>query len=187
MCSHGDTSPQTVKCCTHGSGVGGLHQTLDEMSFERGPWYPASNGDYEAIRRYLDKGGDPSVIDTAGYTPLHYAARNGYGNIAEALLGKGASVNAGTKASDSTPLHRACLSGNVSIVRLLLKHRAQPSLADTDGKLPIHVAAGKEFTEVCRLLLECNPECLTVKDKKGKVARDYIKETSSLELRRLLR
>ena len=70
MCSHGDTSPQTVKCCTHGSGVGGLHQTLDEMSFERGPWYPASNGDYEAIRRYLDKGGDPSVIDTAGYTPL---------------------------------------------------------------------------------------------------------------------
>ena len=69
-----DADDDSHHCCNHSSGsyigVGGVHQTLDEMNFTRGPWSPASTGDLPAIKKYLEKGGEPSVRDSAGYTPL---------------------------------------------------------------------------------------------------------------------
>ena len=58
-------------CSSHGGGgVGGVFQTIKEMDFDRGPWTAAANGDLEAITKYLDKGGEPNVRDSSGYTPL---------------------------------------------------------------------------------------------------------------------
>ena len=58
-------------CSSHGGGgVGGVFQTIKEMDFDRGPWTAAANGDLEAITKYLDKGGEPNVCDSSGYTPL---------------------------------------------------------------------------------------------------------------------
>ena len=58
-------------CSQHGgAGVGGVFQTLKEMDFERGPWTAAADGDVEAITKYLNKGGEPNVTDSSGYTPL---------------------------------------------------------------------------------------------------------------------
>lgn len=55
--------------CSHG-GIGGVHQTLAEMDFDKGPWNAASTGDLPSIVKYLDKGGPPSLRDSAGYTAL---------------------------------------------------------------------------------------------------------------------
>ena len=59
-------------CCSDhgGSGVGGVYQTLNEMDFARGPWNAAASGDEDVICKYLNKGGDPNLSDSSGYTAL---------------------------------------------------------------------------------------------------------------------
>lgn len=49
--------------------------------------------------------------DNAGYTALHYAARNGYVDICKILLEYGADIDALTKSAQATPLHKAAASG----------------------------------------------------------------------------
>ena len=48
----------------------------------------------EAVKKYLDRDGDMNAKDERGYTPLLYAARFGWKEIAELLIAKGADVNA---------------------------------------------------------------------------------------------
>ena len=45
-------------------------QSLSEMDFERGIWQAALNGDVSRVRKFLDKGTDPSSRDGLGYTAL---------------------------------------------------------------------------------------------------------------------
>ena len=45
-------------------------QSLSEMDFERGIWSAAIDGELDRVRKYLDKGGDPDIIDSSGYTAL---------------------------------------------------------------------------------------------------------------------
>lgn len=49
--------------------------------------------------------------DNAGYTALHYAARNGHVDICKMLIQYGANINATTKSGKATPLHKAAASG----------------------------------------------------------------------------
>ena len=55
----------------------------------------------------------PNLVDgdgvggNSGYTPLHYAAREGQVECAALLLRSGADANRATKAGGATPLHRA--------------------------------------------------------------------------------
>jgi ankyrin repeat protein len=39
-----------------------------------------------------------------------------------------------------TPLHVACINGNIDIVNILLKCNSSVNLCDTDGFTPLHVA-----------------------------------------------
>ena len=70
----------------------------------------AQHGDYERVKRLLGRGVD--VVDNAGYTALHYAARAGYIKVCELLINFGASLDAQTRAGLATPLHRAANAGN---------------------------------------------------------------------------
>nr|XP_039249349.1 ankyrin repeat domain-containing protein 39-like [Styela clava] len=158
----------------HLAGVGGVFQTLDEIDFARGPWTPAMYGDYPAIKLYLQKGGEPNLMDSSGYTPLHYAARGGYYNICNELILSGASVNHTTKSGKSTSLHRAASQGCNDVVKLLIKNGANPRMIDDDGKTALHKAAEGNHAEVCRLLIESAPDTQNVLDKKVKYPKDYV-------------
>ena len=52
----------------------------------------ASTGDIEAVKQYLDAGGDVNAKDKVA-TPLFYAAHFGHKEIAKLLIEKGADVN----------------------------------------------------------------------------------------------
>ena len=69
----------------------------------------------------------------------HYAARGGYLEIVGLLLSNGADIMAKTKASLSTPLHRAATTNHHEVVCLLLRHNADPCCQDVDGKTPLHL------------------------------------------------
>lgn len=88
-----------------------IYQTLDELAFERGIWYAAQTGDLPRVIKLFNQGQGLNEIDTAGYTALHYAARNGYLDVCKFLLANNVHVNAKTRAGGATALHRACSSG----------------------------------------------------------------------------
>lgn len=69
----------------------------------------------------------------------------------EALLKCGASARGG--GSGDSPLHRACGSGSVPCVRMLIDAGADLNARDKDGRSPLETAVRAGRTEVVRLLL----------------------------------
>ena len=59
--------------------------------------------DHSVIRALIEAGADPNVTSESGSTPLHEAARKGFVEVADVLLGSGADVNAKDE-EDRTPL-----------------------------------------------------------------------------------
>ncbi|XP_021564366.1 ankyrin repeat domain-containing protein 39 isoform X2 [Carlito syrichta] len=139
-------------CCSCPGAVPGVQQTLEEMDFERGIWSAALNGDLSRVKYLILKATDPSQPDSAGYTALHYASRNGHYAVCQFLLESGAKCNAQTHGG-ATALHRASYCGHTEIARLLLSHGSNPRLVDNDGMTSLHKAAEKGHVDTCSLLI----------------------------------
>lgn len=172
-------------CSDHSSGAPSVHQTLDEMEFERGIWSAAVSGDLEEVQRRLGKGENANRTDSSGYTALHYASRNNHLSICELLLRSGADVNSITK-SGVTPLHRAAYKGNTEIVQLLLRRGACPTLQDSDGKIPLHKAVEMEKSDIIDILVKEFPQSVSIKDNKGQSPGSYVKDPNSPLYSRLI-
>ncbi len=77
-----------------------------------------------------------------GWTPLHLAAFFGHPELAQALLYRGASVDArSTNAMRNTPLHAAAAGGKTNLVKLLLEHGADVNARQEGGWTALHAAA----------------------------------------------
>jgi serine/threonine-protein phosphatase 6 regulatory ankyrin repeat subunit B len=85
----------------------------------------AKNGRLENLKVLLAENPDlVSSKDSDGWTPLHWAAREGNNDIAEFVLTNKADVNAQND-EGWTPLHVAILMGQKDIQQLLLQHGGQ--------------------------------------------------------------
>ena len=78
-------------------------------------------GDIEAVKQHLAAGTDVNAKTGSGWTPLHYAAREGHKEITDLLLTSGADVNAKTDAGE-TPLDNAIKYKRIETAALLRKH-----------------------------------------------------------------
>ena len=95
-----------------------------------------------------------------------------------------------------TALHRAAYTGRVGVVKCLLKHRADVTLTDSDGCTALHKVRGVSSVRtgslsctvqaaegghlsVAELLLARAPTVASVRDKRGKLPRDWLKQTDS--------
>lgn len=59
------------RACCAGASTSSVHQSLDELDFDRGIWSAALYGDLEKIEKLLQK--DPQCVngkDKSGYTAL---------------------------------------------------------------------------------------------------------------------
>jgi uncharacterized protein len=129
------------------------------------------NGSYAIARYLLDHAANPNLANSKGWTPLYLAVKNrnpettalpapstdGAQEIIEALLDGSANPNARIaadtevhqgmtalwlKEAGATPLLRAALCGDLTTVRLLLAHGADPLIPTFDRTTPLMVAAG---------------------------------------------
>ncbi|XP_071390316.1 ankyrin repeat domain-containing protein 39 [Centroberyx affinis] len=152
-------------CCSHQVSSPSVHQTLNEMDFERGIWSAAMDGDLERVKSLVQRGTDPNLRDSARYTALHYASRSGRLAVCKFLLESGACASPQTPGG-ATPLHRSAYCGHLDVVRLLLHYRADPLLCDDDGASPLHKAAERGHEQVCELLVERCPSLRSQVNKK---------------------
>ena len=94
---------------------------------------------------------DVNAADTAGWTPLHYAAYFGAGNeLIAALLKGGASIDARNDRG-ITPLYFATALAHAEQVKFLLEHGADRAIASNSGFTPLKVAQTKGYDGIAAL------------------------------------
>ena len=75
-----------------------------------------------------------------GWTPAHIAAIRGQYACIQALIKKGANMNARDNRGQ-TPAHLACTHGHSQTLQAILKSGADINLQDANGWTPVHAAA----------------------------------------------
>jgi len=108
----------------------------DEQAQE-GPPAPSNDG--------VDNGGGP--------ISLVQAARRGDRKAVQALLQRGANVNAGSGDLGGTPLIEACRLGHKEVVRVLLQHGADVNAAQEDGATALRMACIGGHVVIARAML----------------------------------
>jgi ankyrin repeat protein len=83
-----------------------------------------------------------------GLTPLHFAARQGYGDAVSALLAAGANLNQPTAGDHSTPLLVATINGHFDLAMSMLDRGADPNLGAENGVRPLFAAVACEWAVV---------------------------------------
>jgi uncharacterized protein len=78
------------------------------------------------------------VGTSGGFSPLHFATRQGFADVVKALVEGGADVNQVNPGDKSTPLVVATINGYFDIGRYLLEKGADPNLASDNGVAPLY-------------------------------------------------
>jgi len=92
----------------------------------------------------LSNGANANTPDIQGFSPLHYAAQNGFVDSVNELIEYRAEVNVKNINSD-TPLHLAVRSNNRHCAQLLIERGANPRIQNSFGKSPINECSGNWF------------------------------------------
>ncbi len=112
-------------------------------------------GDLAGVTRMLNV--DQALLEshsTDGWTPLHLAGFFGQQELAEALIERGAAVDArSTNRMVNTPLHAAAAGGQTRLVELLLKHGADANARQQGGWTALHAAAQSGNAAMVEVLL----------------------------------
>lgn len=118
--------------------------------------------------------GELDTVGVHGRTPLMAAAVQGRPEAVEALVRKGALVDA-SGAERMTALHEASANGHTAVVKILLSLGADIDALTVDGVTPLMCAAAWGNLEVAMVLLENGADSKRV-DRLGAAAAEIARE-----------
>jgi len=105
---------------------------------------------------------DPDLINaysSDGWTPLHLACFFAPPGVAQALISRGADLNARSRnPMQNTPLHAAAAGRNRDALRELLEHGAEVNARQHGGWTALHAASQNGDVEMVRLLIACGAD-----------------------------
>ena len=133
----------------------GLFFAAESLAEEGPPIHEAvRDRDIERVKSLLNQGTDvDSRDDGAGWTPLMIAAADGYPDLVELLVSKGADVRAKNSEGEEA-LTWAVIKNRPEIARYLLDKGADPEARDDYGEALLHFAAKNGSIESAGVLLE---------------------------------
>ena len=177
----------------------------------------AANGHLNLSRTLLDKYNfDINLANNDGWTALHFSARNGNFALFSYLLDKGSDMYRKTKSMYNV-LHLSAYNGHFDICEFVLKYftkdyeennsRNQHTLhgryyasevfykystiffhaMDVDGNTYLHLAADRNQSNVCELLLKYDTDLTTLYNKNDEAARDIAKKNNYEDVLRSLK
>ena len=134
------------------------------------PLLTAAEANETQIFEYLmGKEANPTVVNTKGYSALHYAVLKQNTKMIELLL-QNEKVDVNLSAAGIYPIHLAAQKhGKVAanIASMLYQSGADPEALTDDGQSPLHLATKKECIEVIEELVENMDVDINVQDPKG--------------------
>ena len=102
-------------------------------------WAAARTGDLQAIKRYIQEGGDVNALDkTFQLSAMSWSALYGQTEVVQLLIESGVDVNI-RSGDGATPLHSAAFLGRVDVTKLLLENGADIKARNNDGATPVDV------------------------------------------------
>lgn len=105
-------------------------------------------GQLDLAGRLIERGAD---VNKVGWTPLHYAATNGHGDVIRLLLEHHAYIDAESP-NGTTPLMMAASYGTPVAVKILLEAGADPLLKNQRGLTAIDFAERAQRREASELI-----------------------------------
>jgi uncharacterized protein len=116
-------------------------------------WYAAALEDSEVLNAALAAGGDASLADMQGYTPLHVAAMAGHRETIRLLLALGSTVDVQSK-DGATPLMLAASAGRIENLKFLAEQTSDIDIKDSAGDTALLRAVRSQHKEAVQILLE---------------------------------
>ncbi|RPA87030.1 ankyrin [Ascobolus immersus RN42] len=115
-------------------------------------------GGEEVVTWAIARGGDVSLKNNNGQTPLHLAASKSALETARLLLAAGAKAAVKDKTQQALPLHRASAVGSMPMVNLLLEHKSPVNATDVDGWTSLHHAVAEGNADIAVALLKAGAD-----------------------------
>ncbi|KAF2077715.1 hypothetical protein CYY_000962 [Polysphondylium violaceum] len=109
-------------------------------------------GKHRVVETLISRGGNCNLCDKNGDTPLHGACLSGDPQSVTTILTHG-NISIDVKnAKQWTPLHMACASGHIVIVKLLVQMGANPNIKNISGDLPYDTAISSGHFDISTFL-----------------------------------
>ena len=97
------------------------------------------------------------LVDVPGLlkeTPLHFAAKNGFWELADVLVQSGGNVNARDFPMQETPLHLAVRNGHQHLAEFLIHHGSQVNAKNVPmHETPLHLASRNGHQQIAEFLI----------------------------------
>lgn len=136
------------------------------------------------VRVWLDDTeNDLNLGDDHGFSPLHWAAKDGRANIVEMLIMRGARINAANM-GDDTALHLSSAHGHRDIVHMLLRSKADINAVNEHGNTPLHYACFWGYQAIAEDLIN-NGAIVAICNKYGEISLEKCKGQMSQKLHEL--
>ncbi|MFF2889651.1 ankyrin repeat domain-containing protein [Paenibacillus sp. NPDC057967] len=130
-------------------------QTVNDMGNldqNQALWTAVTEGDQEAVLRFLDEGADPNAVDAKGRTSAMIAVHSNQLDVFTLLAEHGADINTRDQRSDN-PLLYAGAEGLLPFVRAAITAGADTTLTNRFGGTALIPAADRGHVEIVEELL----------------------------------